>query len=148
MSLVSRFSVVSGGAHDMVASLATMPRKPLVSWVQLLPWVLLLPWVSRELLVSRVPLFSWVPLASRVSLSHGCHWCPGCHCYHDSPGFFGAPGVPGVSDVTGACWDPAAVDPGNSKGRQRRQLGKNYLIRDINRLRKNSVVEKIEEKRS
>ena len=46
-----------------------------------------------------------------------------------------------------ACRGPALVDPGNSKRGQSWHLGKDYLIRNIKRLGKNSVVGKLVEKR-
>ena len=45
------------------------------------------------------------------------------------------------------CWGPAPVDPGNSKWGWSRRLGKDYLIRNIKRLGKNSVVGNLEEER-
>ena len=45
------------------------------------------------------------------------------------------------------CRCPAPVDPGNSKLGQSQSLGKDYLIRNIKRLGKNSVVGKLVEKR-
>ena len=44
-------------------------------------------------------------------------------------------------------WGPASVDPGNSKQGQSQSLGKDYLIRNIKRLGKNSVVGNLEEER-
>ena len=45
------------------------------------------------------------------------------------------------------CRCPAPVDPGNLKRGQSQSLGKDYLIRNIKRLGKNSVVGKLVEKR-
>ena len=45
------------------------------------------------------------------------------------------------------CRGPAPVDPGNSKQGRSQHLGKDYLIRNIKRLGKNSVVGKLVEKR-
>ena len=45
------------------------------------------------------------------------------------------------------CSGPVPVDPGNSKRGRSRSLGKDYLIRNIKRLGKNSVVGKLVEKR-
>ena len=38
-----------------------------------------------------------------------------------------------IEEFEHICQGPAPVDPGNSKGRWRRQLGKIYLIKDIKR---------------
>ena len=46
-----------------------------------------------------------------------------------------------------SCWGPAPVDPGNSKQGQSQSLGKDYLIRNIKKLGKNSVVGKLVEER-
>ena len=45
------------------------------------------------------------------------------------------------------CRGPALVDPGNSKQGRSQHLGKDYLIRNIKRLGKNSVVGNLEEER-
>ena len=45
------------------------------------------------------------------------------------------------------CRSPAPVDPGNLKRGQSRHLGKDYLIRNIKRLGKNSVVGNLEKER-
>ena len=54
---------------------------------------------------------------------------------------------PGKNTGMGCCQGPALVDPGNLKQGQSQRLGKDYLIRNIKRLGKNSVVGKLVEKR-